>query len=395
MTDIATVHEALKRQRIETPSWGYGNSGTRFKTFPAPGAARTVWEKLEDAAEVHRLTGIAPSVALHIPWDKPDSWDKLSSFAAEQGVQVGAINPNVFQDERYKLGSIAHPDSSVREQAIAHILECIEIMKITGSRDLSLWFADGTNYAGQDDFRSRKRRVRESLERVYAALPDGKRMLLEYKLFEPGFYFTDLSDWGVALGHCQALGEKAQVLVDLGHHAQTVNIEAIVAHLLDEGRLGGFHFNARRYADDDLIVGTTNPLELFCIYVELVSAQHSSDSVLSSHAADVAYMIDQSHNIEPKLEAMVQSVLNCQEAYAKALLVDFERLHAAQRKGDVLEAHRTLMNAFKTDVRGLLEEVRAKMGVPRDPIKAHRESGYLERVTAARGTAEGGGGFPA
>jgi L-rhamnose isomerase/sugar isomerase len=394
MTNTAAVKTALKAQRIETPSWGYGNSGTRFKTFPAPGAARTVWEKLEDAGEVQRLTGIAPSVALHIPWDKPDDWSKLSGFAKDQGVQIGAINPNVFQNEVYKLGSIAHPDSSVREQAVAHILECIEVMKVTGSRDLSLWFADGTNYAGQDDFRSRKHRVRKSLEQVYAALPENSRMLLEYKLFEPGFYFTDLSDWGVALGHCQALGEKAQVLVDLGHHAQTVNIEAIVAHLLDEGRLGGFHFNARRYADDDLIVGTTNPLELFCIYAELVSAERSSDVALSSHAGEVAYMIDQSHNIEPKLEAMVQSVLNCQEAYAKALLVDFERLGAAQRKGDVLEAHRTLMDAFKTDVRPLLEEVRAEMGVPVDPIRAHRESGYLERVTAARGTAEGGGGFP-
>ncbi len=394
MTDMTTVKTALRAQHIETPSWGYGNSGTRFKTFAAPGAARTVWEKLEDAGEVHRLTGIAPSVALHIPWDKPSDgdWGSVSSFAAEKGIEIGAINPNVFQNESYKLGSIAHPDEAVREQAVNHILECIDVMKLTGSRDLSLWFADGTNYAGQDDFRSRKHRVRKSLESVYAALPDGKRMLLEYKLFEPGFYFTDLSDWGVALSHCQALGDKAQVLVDLGHHAQAVNIEAIVAHLLDEGRLGGFHFNARRYADDDLIVGTTNPLELFCIFVELVSA--ANDPSLSSHTSQVAYMIDQSHNIEPKLEAMVQSVVNCQEAYAKALLVDFERLRAAQAKGDVLGAHRAVMDAFKTDVRPLLEEVRVEMGAPVDPIKAHRESGYLERVTAARGTSDASGGFP-
>ncbi len=393
MTAITlSLLEALRAQRIETPSWGYGNSGTRFKTFPAPGAARTVWEKLEDAAEVHRLTGIAPSVAIHIPWDKPDDWSKLLSFAAQHKIEIGAVNPNVFQDEAYKLGSIAHPDQSVREKAVKHILECIEIMKLTGSRDLSLWFADGTNYAGQDDFRKRKHRVRDCLERVYEALPDGKRMLLEYKFFEPGFYFTDLSDWGVALSHCQALGDKAQILVDLGHHAQSANIEAIVANLLDERKLGGFHFNARRYADDDLIVGTTNPLELFCIYAELVSA--ARDPRLSTHTNEVAYMIDQSHNIEPKLEAMLQSVLNCQEAYAKALLIDFERLNAAQQQGDVLEAHRTLMDAFKTDVRDLLAEVRAEMGVPSDPIRAHRESGYLERVTAARGTAEGGGGFP-
>jgi L-rhamnose isomerase/sugar isomerase len=385
---------ALKTQRIETPSWGYGNSGTRFKTFPAPGAARTVWEKLEDAGEVHRLTGIAPSVALHIPWDKPDDWSKLSSFATQHGVQIGAINPNVFQDEDYRLGSIAHPDARVREKAVAHILECVEIMKITGSRDLSLWFADGTNYAGQDDFRERRHRVRDSLERVYSALPNDKRLLLEYKFFEPGFYFTDLSDWGVALAHCQALGERAQILVDLGHHAQSTNIEAIVAFLLDEGKLGGFHFNARRYADDDLIVGTTNPLELFCIYVELVSAERLGHGLTSSTAKNVAYMIDQSHNIEPKVEAMVQSVLNCQEAYARALLVDFEALRAAQQAGDVLEAHRTLMRAFKTDVTALLEGVREEMGVPVDPIRAHRESGYLERVTAARGTSSAGGGFP-
>ena len=372
---------ALKRQRIETPSWGYGNSGTRFKTFPVPGAAQNVWEKLEDASEVHRLTGIAPSVALHIPWDKTDDWAKLSSFTKERNIRIGAINPNLFQDEDYKLGSIAHPDSRVREKAIAHMLECVEIMKTTGSRDLSLWFADGTNYAGQDDFRERKHRVRESLASVYAALPENSRLLLEYKFFEPGFYFTDLSDWGVALVHCQALGEKAQILVDPGHYPQSTNIEAIVAFLLDEGKLGGFHFNARRYADDDLIVGTTNPLELFCIYAELVSAERSSDPHISSTAQSVAYMIDQSHNIEPKLEAMLQSVLNCQEAYAKALLVDFEELRAAQQAGDVLEAHRVLMRAFKTDVTSMLEGLREEMGVPVDPIKAHRSSGYLERIT--------------
>ena len=241
----------LKTQHIETPSWGYSNAGTRFKTFAYPGAARNIWEKLEDAAEVHKLTGIAPSVALHIPWDKADDWDKLKAFAGNLGIKLGAINPNVFQDDAYKFGSIAHPDQKVRDKAVAHILECIEIMGITGSRDLSLWFADGTNYAGQDDLRSRKARTRESLQRVYAALGEGQRLLLEYKFFEPAFYFTDLFDWGAALLHCQALGDKAQVLVDLGHHPQATNIEAIVAFLLDEGKLGGFHFNARRYADDD------------------------------------------------------------------------------------------------------------------------------------------------
>jgi L-rhamnose isomerase/sugar isomerase len=384
----------LKAQHIETPSWGYGNSGTRFKTFPAPGAARDVWEKIEDAAEVHRLTGIAPSIALHIPWDKTDDWQRLKNFAQQRGIRIGAINPNVFQDEDYKLGSIAHPDKRVRDKAIAHILECIEIMKLTGSRDLSLWFADGTNYAGQDDLRSRKHRVRDSLEQIYAALPEDKRMLLEYKLFEPGFYFTDLPDWGTAYAHCLALGDRAQVLVDLGHHAQATNIEAIVAFLLDEGRLGGFHFNARRYADDDLIVGTSNPLELFCIYAELVQAENADDAKVKDTARNVAYMIDQSHNIEPKLEAMLYSVLNCQEAYAKALLVDYAALRQAQAAGDVLEAHRILMDGFRTDVRPLLQGFREELGLPADPIQAHRSSGYRENAAKKREKAEVGGGFP-
>jgi L-rhamnose isomerase/sugar isomerase len=394
MTLTPELSRALRAQKIETPSWGYGNSGTRFKTFAAPGAARNVWEKVEDAAEVHRLCGIAPSVALHIPWDEVDDYAELKQFAQARGVSIGAINPNVFQDEEYKLGSIAHPDASVREKALAHLLDCVEILKKTGSTDLSLWFADGTNYAGQDDIRARKRRVREALQIVHDALPEGGRMLVEYKLFEPAFYYTDLFDWGVAYSHCIAIGEKAQVLVDLGHHAQSVNIEAIVAHLLDEGRLGGFHFNARRYADDDLIVGTTNPLELFCIYSELVAAELSDDPVAKATAKHVAYMIDQSHNIEPKVEAMLQSVLNCQEAYAKALLVDRAALAEAQRAGDVLGAHRVLTDAFKTDVRPLLAEFRKEIGLPEDPILEHRLNGYQTKVAKERGTAVGGGGYP-
>jgi L-rhamnose isomerase/sugar isomerase len=380
------IFESLKSQRIETPSWGYGDSGTRFKTFGWPGAARNVFEKIDDAAEVHRLTGIASSVALHIPWDKTDDWSALKAYAESKGIAIGAINPNVFQDAEYKLGSIANPDAAVREKAIGHLLECVEIMKATGSKDLSLWFADGTNYAGQDDLRERKHRTREALQRVHDALPEGTRMLVEYKFFEPAFYFTDLFDWGAALVHCLAVGPKAQVLVDLGHHAQGTNIEAIVAFLLDEGRLGGFHFNARRYADDDLIVGTTNPFELFAIYNELVGA--------GDLAGDVAYMIDQSHNIEPKIEAMLQSVLNCQEAYAKALLVDRDRLREAQQKGDVLEAYRTLTDAYRTDVRPLLSEFRSAAGLPLEPVKEHRSSGYAERVAADRGTAAAGGGYP-
>ena len=396
MTPSSTpeFEHALSAQRIETPSWGYGNSGTRFKTFAAPGAARTVYEKIDDAAEVQRLTGIAPSVALHIPWDEVEDYSALGTYARNQGVEIGAINPNVFQDEGYKLGSVCSPHEAVREQAIAHLLDCVEVMRQTGSRDLSLWFADGTNYAGQDDLRSRKHRMRSALKRVHDALPDDGRMLVEYKLFEPAFYATDLFDWGAAYAHCLNIGEKAQVLVDLGHHAQGVNIEQIVAFLLDEGRLGGFHFNARRYADDDLIVGTSNPFELFCIYAELVSAAGSTDALTRRTAQGVAYMIDQSHNIEPKVEAMLQSVLNCQEAYTKALLIDQALLREAQTTGDVLGAHRVLQDAFKTDVRALLMEWREGQGLNPDPIAAHRASGYQARVAQERGTAQGGGGYP-
>ena len=385
--------QALKAQRIETPSWGYGNSGTRFKTFAAPGAARDIWEKLDDAAEVQKLTGIAPGVALHIPWDEVEDYPALKKYASERGLTIGAINPNVFQDEAYRLGSVTNPDEAVREQATQHLLDCVEVMKQTGSRDLSLWFADGTNYAGQDDLRARKRRMRTALGRVHDAMPDGTRMLIEYKLFEPAFYATDLFDWGAVYAHCLAIGDKAQVLVDLGHHAQGVNIEQIVAFLLDEGRLGGFHFNARRYADDDLIVGTSNPFELFCIYAELVGAAQSSDDLTRQTAQNVAYMIDQSHNIEPKVEAMLQSVLNCQEAYAKALLIDRDLLREAQQKGDVLAAWRVLNDAFKTDVRPLLMELRAEMNLNPEPIAAHRASGYQAKVAHERGT-QTGGGYP-
>jgi L-rhamnose isomerase/sugar isomerase len=388
-----TVRDALKRQHIETPSWGYSNAGTRFKTFPSVGAARNIWEKLEDAGMVHKLTGIAPSVAIHIPWDRADDYKKLKKFAADHGVSLGAVNPNVFQDEAYRFGSIASPDRKVRRKAVAHMLECVEVMKETGSRDLSLWFADGTNYAGQDDFRARKHRVREALEEVYAALPARVRMLVEYKFFEPAFYGTDLPDWGTAYAHCMALGEKAQVLVDLGHHAQGTNIEQIVAFLLDEGKLGGFHFNNRRYADDDLIVGSTNPLELFLIYNELVSAELAK-GVPSRTARNVAYMIDQCHYLENKIEAMIVSVLNCQEAYAKALLVDRDALADAQARMNHLQAHEILLDAFKTDVRPLLREVREEMGRPTDPMRALHATGYLEKISKQRGKAGAGGGFP-
>lgn len=385
--DIESVKTKLKQQHIETPSWGYGNSGTRFKTFPYAGAARNIYEKLQDASYIHKLTGIAPSVAIHIPWDKTDDWTALGQYAKSLGIQIGAINPNLFQDNMYKLGSITNPNPSTREEALAHLIECCEIMKATGSNLLSVWLADGTNYAGQDDLRTRKQRMEAALRETYAHMPESGRMLIEYKFFEPAFYHTDLADWGSAYALALKLGERAQVLVDTGHHAQGTNIAHIVAILLDENRLGGFHFNARKYADDDLIVGSSNPAELFEIFTELVSA--------GERAQNVAYMIDQSHNIEPKLEAMLLSILNCQTAYAKALIVDYATLQKRQLAGDVLGAHTLLTDAFQTDVRPLLAQVRIELGLHPDPLAAYRADSYADKVAQERGEAhDGGGGYP-
>lgn len=378
--------DAVASLKIETPSWGYGNSGTRFKTFAWPGAARTVFEKIEDAAYVHRLTGTAPAVALHIPWDATDDWAALQAFAEELGVRLGAINPNVFQDDVYRLGSICNPDPTVRRRAIDHMLRCTDIMRQTGSQHLSVWLADGTNYAGQDDLYRRKRDLEAGLREVTDSLPEGGKLLLEYKFFEPGFYHTDLPDWGTAYALALKLGERVEVLVDTGHHPQGTNIPYIVAFLLAEGRLGGFHFNARKYADDDLIVGSENPFELFDIFVKIVGAGDA--------AADVAYMIDQSHNIEPKIEAMLQSVVNVQTAYSKALLVDRDALKGAQAAGDVLGAHRVLMDAFETDVRPLLAAARQRQGLPLDPMRAYLEDDYAARIAVERGVADAAGGYP-
>ena len=374
--DAGRVEDRLRSQRIETPSWGYGNSGTRFKVFPQPGVPRDPFEKISDAAEVHRLTGVCPSVAVHIPWDRVDDYALLKEHASSLGVRIGAVNPNLFQEEDYGLGSVCHPDPAVRRKATDHLIECAEIGREVGSDVLSLWFADGTNYAGQDSFGERRARMRECLAEAYGAMPGDMRMFLEYKPFEPAFYHTDLPDWGAALTMCQKLGDRAEVLVDLGHHLQGTNIEHIVALLLDEGRLGGFHFNNRKYADDDLIVGSVNPFELFLIYTELVEAEESG--------ARIDYMIDQAHNIEPKLEAMILSVTNLQEAYAKALLVDREALREAQRAGDVLGGHRVLLDAYSTDVRPLCAKVREDLGGSAEPVAAFRTSGYLERVMEER-----------
>ncbi len=381
---LEDVVARLAAQRIETPSWSYVNSGTRFKVFPQAGVPRTVEEKLADAAVVHRLTGAAPSVALHIPWDRVDDWTALRRHAEGLGLSLGAINPNLFQDEDYKFGSLAHPDAAIRRKAVDHVRECIDIARATGSRDISLWLADGTNYAGQDDLRGRRRRLLSSLEEIYAALDPSMRLLVEYKFYEPAFYATDIADWGMALTLCQRLGPRAQVLVDLGHHAQGANIEQIVATLLDEGRLGAFHFNGRKYGDDDLMVGSTNPLELFLIYNELAAAEEDEDPAVSAGARDIAYMIDQSHNIERKIPAMIHSITNCQAAYARALLVDRPALSRAQQAGDVVEAHRVLMDAFETDVRPLVAQVRVGQGAAADPLAAYNASGYQAQIERER-----------
>jgi L-rhamnose isomerase / sugar isomerase len=375
------IERALAALVLETPSWGYGDSGTRFATFRQPGFPRTPFERLDDAAEVHRLTGTAPAVALHFPWDQVDDVGALRAHAAERGLRIGAVNPNVFQDPEYKLGSITHPDAAVRRKAVAHLLKCVGIATELGSTALSLWFADGTNYPGQDDLIARRGRLLDALGDVYAALPPEQELLLEYKPFEPAFYATDLADWGSSLLIAQKLGERAKVLVDLGHHLHGTNIEQIVAILRAEGRLGGFHFNNRKYADDDLIVGSVNPFELFLIFVEL--------------GDDLPRLtIDQAHNVEAKVEAMVLSVVNLQEAYAKARLVDREALAAAQTAGDVLGGHEVLLDAYKTDVRPLCARVRRSLGAAEDPLAELRASGYAERIAAAReGTATLAGGW--
>jgi len=382
--EVDAVEERLRSQKIETPSWGYGDTGTRFGVFPQKGVPRDPFEKLADAGQVHGLTGVCPSVAIHIPWDRVDDYGVLKEHAESLGLRIGAVNPNLFQELDYKLGSVCHPDPGVRRRATEHLLECVEVAGETGSDVLSLWFADGTNYAGQDSFTDRRHRMVECLGEVYAAMPETMRMLLEYKPYEPAFYHTDLADWGAALTVCRRLGERAEVLVDLGHHAKEVNIEYVVALLLDEGRLGGFHFNNRKYGDDDLIVGSVNPFELFLIYVELVEAEERSDTRID-------YMIDQTHNIEPKIEAMILSVMNLQEAYAKALLVDRAALAEARHSADVLGAHRLLLDAYATDVRPLCARVREDLGAADDPIAAFKESGYAEKVAQERGEDAGAG----
>ncbi|CAN5119117.1 L-rhamnose isomerase [soil metagenome] len=381
------VVAALESQRIELPSWAFGNSGTRFKVFAQAGVPRDPYEKVADAAEVHRHTGVAPTVALHIPWDRVDDYSDLGRHASGLGVALGTINSNTFQDNDYMLGSVCNPDPAIRRKALDHLLECVDIMDATGSRDLKLWFADGTNYPGQDDLRQRQDRLAEALRAVYERLGSNQRMVLEYKLFEPAFYSTDVPDWGTAFAHCLQLGDKAKVVVDTGHHAPGTNIEFIVTFLLRAGKLGGFDFNSRFYADDDLMVGSADPFQLFRIMHEVVGGGGLEPGL------EVAFMLDQCHNIEPKIPGQIRSVMNVQEATAKALLVDRQALGRAQADGDVLGANAILMDAYNTDVRPLLASLREGIGIDPDPVAAYRRSGHAERITTERvGGAQAGWG---
>jgi L-rhamnose isomerase / sugar isomerase len=379
---------------IELPSWGFVNTGTRFRVFPQAGVPRNAFEKIDDAATVGRYTGIAGTVALHIPWDKVDDYAGLAAYAAERGLRIGGINSNTFQDEDYRLGSLCHPSAAVRAKAVRAIIECCEIAALTGSKTVKVWLGDGTNYPGQDDLRWRRHRLVEGLQEIYPHLPADVRMLLEYKLYEPALYSTDVQDWGQALSVCRIVGERATVCVDTGHHAMGVNIEQIVAILLAEGRLGGFDLNDKKYGDDDLIVGSIDPYQLFRIMHELVSAMRDEeDATARACANQVVYMLDQCHNIEPKIPAMIRSVMNLQETFARALLVDRDALRAAQAAGDILEANRLLQDAYQTDVRPMLAELRVGRGLPADPFRAYLDSGEAEARVAARvgGSAAGWG----
>ena len=368
----------LGEQTLELPSWAFGNSGTRFKVFSTPGTPRTPQEKIADAAQVNKYTALSPLVALHIPWDRVNDYAALGAFAADHGVALGTVNSNTFQDDDYKFGSLTHTNTKIRQKAIDHHYECIDIMDKIGSRDLKIWLADGTNYPGQSDIRGRQDRLADSLASIYARLGETQRMVLEYKFFEPAFYHTDIPDWGTSYVQVAALGDRAMVCLDTGHHAPGTNIEFIVAQLLRLGKLGSFDFNSRFYADDDLIVGAADPFQLFRILYEVIrGGGYGADG-------DVAFMLDQCHNVEDKIPGQIRSVLNVQEMTARALLVDKDALAAAQLGGDVLGANNILMDAFYTDVRSDLADWRESRGLPRDPFAAYLASGYQQQIATDR-----------
>jgi len=377
-----SIYKALDTFRIELPSWGFANTGTRFGKFLQPAAAATIGEKFSDAGQVHRWTGVCPTLALHVLWDLPDGAGDVSAvetLAAKHGVRPGSINPNTFQDQLYKFGSLGNPDPAIRKKALDHILESIEIGSQLGSRDVSLWFADGSNYPGTQNIRQRRQWFAEALQAAHQRLYGGQRMLVEYKPFEPAFYHTDIADWGMALWHARAAGPHAKVLVDTGHHYQGQNIEQIVAWLLDLDMLGGFHFNDRRYADDDLTLGSIDPYQVFRIFHEILFYEWETGK-----RTDIAYMIDQSHNLKGKIEAMIQTVTSALELFAKAALVDHKKLAVCQEKCALVDAETCLKDAFSTDVRPLIREWALSRGLPADPMDAFRQSGYLERITVER-----------
>ena len=374
---------ALDRLAIELPSWGFANTGTRFGKFLQAAAASTLEEKFADAAQVHRLTGACPTLAVHVLWDLPGGVadvPRVQALERVHGVRAGSINPNLFQDQRYKHGSVANPDPAVRAEALAHLRESVDIGRLLGSRDLSLWLADGSNYPGTQHMRKRKHWVVEALGMLHERLGPDQRLLVEYKPFEPAFYHTDIADWGMALLLAREAGPRAFVLVDTGHHYQAQNVEQIVAWLLDEERLGGFHFNDRRYADDDLTLGSIDPYHVFRIFHEI--QQYAWER---GQAADLAFMVDQSHNLKGKIEAMVQTVRSAQELWVKAALVDRSALERHQAAGRLVDAERCLTDAFATDTRPLVSQWAAARGLPADPLHAFRESGYLEQITRERG----------
>lgn len=376
------IFAALEGFRIELPSWGFANTGTRFGKFIQPAAATSTEEKFSDAGQVHRLTGVCPTVALHVLWDCPqglDSSNEIKGFAAQYGVSPGSINPNLFQDQEYKYGSFGNPDPEVRRRALQHTKHSIEIGRRLKSRDISMWFADGSNYPGTANIRQRKEWFKEALKESHEALSPQQRLLIEYKPFEPAFYHTDIADWGMALLLARAAGPQAKVLVDTGHHYAAQNIEQIVTWLLSEGMLGGFHFNDRRYADDDLTLGSIDPYQIFRIFHEIGYFEWETGK-----KADIAYMVDQSHNLKGKIEAMIQTVIMAQQLFAKAALVDYRELAAAQRDCELVRAESLLQNAFAVDVRPVIEEWRTSKGLPKDPLEALRESGYVERITKER-----------
>jgi len=380
---FAAVAPLLDGQAIELPSWAFGNSGTRFKVFGTPGTPRTVEEKIADAAQVHRHTGLAPTVALHIPWDLSEDYAALRRHAEGQGVALGTVNSNTFQDDDYKLGALTHTDAKIRQKAIDHHFECLDVMAATGSRDLKIWLAEGTNYPGQGDLRGRQDRLAESLAAIYERVGPEQRLVLEYKFFEPAFYHTDVPDWGTSYAQVSALGERALVCLDTGHHAPGTNIEFVVMQLLRLGKLGSFDFNSRFYADDDLIVGAADPFQLFRILHEVIRGGGYGPANPDGHS-DVAFMLDQCHNVEDKIRGQIRSVLNVQEMTARALLVDGVALAAAQEAGDVLEANEVLMDAYSTDVRPHLAAWREERGLPADPVRAYLASGYREQIEGAR-----------